>query len=56
MKKQIYFLIIALLLVMPMVMAKSLGSVEEIDWDTKKLMVTDTGVYDGKNLIKEENT
>ena len=53
MKKQIYFLMLVLLLVMPMVMAKSLGSVEPIDWKTKKLMVTSDGVYDGKVLFKE---
>jgi len=53
MKKQIYFLMIVLLLVMPMMMANSLGSVESIDWKTDKLLVTDVGVYDGKVLVKE---
>ncbi len=55
MKKQIIILMLVFLLVMPIVMAKSLGSVEAVDWKTKKLMVASNGVYDGKNLIKSED-
>ena len=54
MKKLFIILAMAFLLVLPLCLAgKSLGNVEVIDWKTKVLTVKDTGVYDGKNLIKE---
>ncbi len=55
MKYIIPILMIAFLLVMPMVMAKSIQPVDKLDWSAKKLSIKNDGVYDGNDLIKEKS-
>jgi len=55
MKNILIITMMVFLLVMPMITAKSLGAVEPINWKAKQLTIKDDGVYDGKNLIKEES-
>jgi len=55
MKKICIILVLVFLLVLPLITAKGLADIEKIDWKTKKLMITDEGIYDGINLIKPED-
>jgi hypothetical protein len=52
MKKQIIILMLVCLLVTPVMAAKSLQSIEAVDWKTDKLTITDSGIYNGKDLVK----